>query len=215
MKLNVFKIDGTESKDSVELREDVFGIVPNDQLVYEDVRSYLAAQRQGTAKTKGRVEVRGGGRKAFKQKGTGGARRGTLRSPLLKGGGTVFGPKPRTYSIRLTKKMKQIARKSALTYKAIEGGIMIVEDFGFEVPKTKEMMAVVEALKLTDKKVLLLTAENNRVLRKSASNLPKISTLEAFKSSTYEIMNTDVLLIQKSALDALQETFAVKEGVEA
>lgn len=215
MKLNVFKIDGTESKDSVELREDVFGIVPNDQLVYEDVRSYLAAQRQGTAKTKGRVEVRGGGRKAFKQKGTGGARRGTLRSPLLKGGGTVFGPKPRSYSIRLTKKMKQIARKSALTYKAIEGGIMIVEDFGFEVPKTKEMKALVEALKLTDKKVLLLTAENNRVLRKSASNLPKISTLEAFKSSTYEIMNTDVLLIQKSALDALQETFAVKEGVEA
>jgi large subunit ribosomal protein L4 len=155
MKLNVLKIDGTDSGKTIELREDVFNIAPHDQLIYEDVRSYLAAQRQGTAKTKGRTQVRGGGKKAFRQKGTGGARRGSLRSPLLKGGGTVFGPKPRDYSVRLTKKMKQLARKSALTYKAIENSIIIVEDFTFDVPKTKEMIAVINALNLSGKKSIV------------------------------------------------------------
>lgn len=211
MKLNVLKKDGSDSGKTVELREDIFNIAPHDQLIYEDVRSYLAAQRQGTAKTKNRTEVRGGGRKAFRQKGTGGARRGSLRSPLLKGGGTVFGPKPRNYSVRLTKKMKQLARKSALTYKAAENAIMIVEDFTFDVPKTKEFKAIIEALNLTGRKVLLLTPGTDKNVYKSASNLKKVSTLESYKPSTYEIVNTDILLIQESAVDALQSTFVVTE----
>lgn len=215
MKLKVFKTDGTISTAKVELSDDIFNIEPNDQLIYEDVRSYLAAQRQGTAKTKNRNEVRGGGKKAFKQKGTGGARRGTLRSPLLKGGGTVFGPKPRDYEIRLTKKMKHIARKSALTYKVREDALMVIEDFNFEAPKTKEMIGLLDALKLTGKKVLLLTTGLDQILYKSARNIPGVSTLEANKPSTYEIMNADILLIQKSAVQTLQHTFENKVGVEA
>lgn len=215
MKLNVLKIDGTDSGKTVELREDVFNIAPHDQLIYEDVRSYMAAQRQGTASTKGRTQVRGGGKKAFRQKGTGGARRGSLRSPLLKGGGTVFGPKPRDYSVRLTKKMKQLARKSALTYKAIENSIIVVEDFTFDVPKTKEMIAVINALNLNGKKVLLLTSTTDRNVYKSSGNLPKVSTLEAYKPSTYEIVNTDVIVVQESALDKLQGSFTVNDEVAA
>lgn len=215
MKLKVFKTDGTDSGTKVELSNDVFGIEPNDQLIYEDIRSYLAAQRQGTAKTKNRNEVRGGGKKAFKQKGTGGARRGTLRSPLLKGGGTVFGPKPRDYVVRLTKKMKHIARKSALSYKAADKAIMVVEDFTYEEPKTKEMIAMIDALKLTGKKVLVLTAGYDIAVYKSARNIPGISTLEANKPSTYEIVNADVLLLQQSAVKTVQHTFETKAGAEA
>jgi large subunit ribosomal protein L4 len=213
MKLNVLNKDGSESGKSVELRDDVFNIAPHDQLIYEDVRSYLAAQRQGTAKTKNRNEVRGGGKKAFRQKGTGGARRGTLRSPLLKGGGTVFGPKPRNYSVRLTKKMKQLARRSALTYKAADNAIMIVEDFTFETPKTKDFIKIIEALKLTGRKVLLLTNGTDKNVYKSASNIKKVSVLEAYKPSTYEIVNTDILLIQESAIQTLHDTFISVEEV--
>lgn len=215
MKINVLKIDGTESGSSVELNDQIFQIEPNDQILYEDVRSYLAAQRQGTAKTKGRTEVRGGGKKAFKQKGTGGARRGSLRSPLLKGGGTVFGPQPRDYVIRLTKKMKQIARKSALTYKANDNAIIVVEDFTFEAPKTKEMLKVVDALKLAGKKVLFLTAGTDKSVYLSARNIPKVQTLEAYKPSSYEILHADVLVIQKSAVETLESTFSTSAGVEA
>lgn len=215
MKLKIFKTDGTQSSKSVELSDAIFNVEPNDQLIYEDVRSYLAAQRQGTAKTKNRTEVSGGGKKAFRQKGTGGARRGSLRSPLLKGGGTVFGPKPRNYEIRLTKKMRQLARKSALTYKARENAIMVVEDFSFEAPKTKEMITILEALQLMGKKVLILTGATDRNVYRSSRNIPRISTLEASKPSTYEITNADVILIQVSGVDALQSTFTIKEGVEA
>ncbi len=215
MELKVLKTDGTESGSVVELNDNIFAIEPNEQLVYEDVRSYLAAQRQGTAKTKGRSELRGGGKKAFKQKGTGGARRGSLRSPLLKGGGIVFGPKPREYEVRLTKKMRQTARKSALSYKASDNAIVVVEDFSFESPKTKEMIQLLTSLKLADKKVLLLTDGYNQVLYKSARNIPSISTLEANKPSTYEIMNAEVLLIQKSAILALEGTFTANVGAEA
>jgi large subunit ribosomal protein L4 len=214
MKLNVYKIDGTDSGIEVELNQNVFGIEPHDQLIYEDVRSYLAAQRQGTAKTKNRNEVSGGGKKAYRQKGTGGARRGTLRSPLLKGGGTVFGPKPRTYSVRLTKKMKQLARKSAFSYKAADQSIILVEDFTFENPKTKDMIKVLDALKLSGKKVLFLTKNTDKALYKSANNIPGIRTVEAFKPSTYEIVNADVLLIHSGALDAIYNTFSETE-VEA
>jgi large subunit ribosomal protein L4 len=214
MKLNVFKIDGTDSGVEIELNQNVFGIEPHDQLIYEDIRSYLASQRQGTAKTKNRTEVRGGGKKAFRQKGTGGARRGTLRSPLLKGGGTVFGPKPRTYSVRLTKKMKQLARKSAFSYKAADQAIMLVEDFTFDTPKTKDMIKILDALKLSGRKVLFLTKVTDKSVYKSASNIPGIRTIEAYKPSTYEIVNADVLLIQSGALESIYSTFAETE-VEA
>lgn len=215
MKLSVLKIDGSKSGKTVELNDSVFQIEPNDQLIYEDIRSYTSAQRQGNAKTKGRSELRGGGKKAFKQKGTGGARRGSMRSPLLKGGGTVFGPKPRDYEVRLTKKMKHIARKSALSYKAKEEAIIIVEDFSFDAPKTKEIINLVEALKLTGKKVLILTAGTDKNVYLSSRNLPKVSTLEANKPSTYEIVNADVLLILKGAIATLENTFETKAGVEA
>jgi large subunit ribosomal protein L4 len=216
MKLNILKTDGTDSGATIELNDAIFACEPNQQLVYEDVRSYLSAQRQGTAKTKGRTEVRGGGKKAFKQKGTGGARRGSLRSPLLKGGGTVFGPKPREYEVRLTKKMKQIARKSALTYKAIEQAIVVVEDFTFQTPKTKEFIKLITALNLSDKKVLILTGATDLSVYKSARNVPKVKTLEAFRPSTYDIMNADILLLQKSAVQTLESTFTeYNAGVNA
>ncbi|MEX0685211.1 MAG: 50S ribosomal protein L4 [Balneolales bacterium] len=216
MQLTIFKTDGSDSGKKANLSDEIFAIEPNDVLVYEDVRSYLSNQRQGTAKTKERSEVRGGGRKAYRQKGTGNARRGTMRSPLLKGGGTVFGPRPRTYSVKLTKKMHQLARKSALSYKATDKAIIIVEDFSFDEPKTKKMMEFVNALKVDNKKVLLLTPESNKNIYKSAGNLKKVKVLEAGKPSTYEIMNADYLILQKSAIKVLQENFKPKaEKVEA
>lgn len=214
MKINVLKLDGTDSGTTVELSDSIFRVEPNENLVFEDIRSYTAAQRQGTAKTKNRNEVRGGGKKAYKQKGTGGARRGTLRSPLLKGGGTVFGPKPRDYVVRLTKKMKQMARKSALTFKANDKAIMVIEDIAFDGPKTKDMVNLMSALKLSDKKVLLLTNGTEKNVYLSARNLPKVSALEAYKPSTYEIVHADVLVIQRSAIETLEGTFK-SQGAEA
>lgn len=214
MKVNVLKLDGTDSGTTVELNDSIFQIEPNDQLMYEDIRSYTAAQRQGTAKTKGRTEVSGGGKKAFRQKGTGGARRGSLRSPLLKGGGTVFGPEPRDYVVRLTKKMKQIARKSALSYKAQENAVMVIEDISFDAPKTKAMINLLDTLKLNNKKVLLLTPGTEKNVYLSSRNIPKVSALEAGKPSTYEIVHADVLVIQKSAIEALESSFKT-QGVEA
>ena len=216
MQLQILKTDGSDSGQKATLSDEVFAIEPNEVLVYEDVRSYLSNQRQGTAKTKERSEVRGGGRKAYRQKGTGNARRGTMRSPLLKGGGTVFGPRPRTYSVKLTKKMKQLARKSALSYKAADQAIFVVEDFSYDEPKTKKMIEFVSALKVDNKKVLLLTAENNRNVYKSAGNLKKVKVLEAGKPSTYEIMNADYLIFQESAVKVLEANFKPKaEKVEA
>lgn len=215
MKLNVFKKDGTDSGQAVELSDAIFAIEPNDQLIYEDVRSYQANQRQGTASTKGRSEVRGGGKKAFKQKGTGGARRGSLRSPLLKGGGTVFGPQPRDYSVNLTKKMRQLARKSALTYKAREAALIVVEDFSFDAPKTQAFLSILQALKLADRKVLFLTAGTDANVYLSGRNLPKVSVLEANKPSTYEILDAQVIVLQQSAVPVLESTFTVKSEVAA
>ncbi len=206
MKLKVYKTDGSETGQELELSDDIFAIEPNDTVVYEDVKAYLAHQRQGTAKTKGRSQVRGGGRKAYRQKGTGNARRGTIRSPLLKGGGTVFGPKPRTYTIRLTKKMKELARKSALTYKAKEEAIKLVEDLSFEEPKTSKMAEIISNLGLQGKKVLLLTPATDALVYKSGRNIPQLQILEANKPSTYEILHADVLLICSSAVDVLQKS---------
>lgn len=204
MELSVYKTDGTKSRKKANLSDAVFAIEPNENLVYEDVRSYLSNQRQGTAKTKGRSEVRGGGRKAYRQKGTGNARRGSIRSPLLIGGGTVFGPKPRDYKVILSKKKHQLARKSALTYKAREEGIYIVEDFSFDKPKTKDLIAILTALKLHDKKVLILTGKTDSNVYLSGRNLPNVLVLEANKPTTYEILNADCLLIQHDAIPVLE-----------
>jgi len=214
MKLTIQKTDGKNSSKKAELNDQIFAIEPNETVLYEDVRRFLANKRQGTASTKERGEVRGGGRKAYKQKGTGMARRGSIRSPLLKGGGTVFGPKPRNYTVRLTKKAKRLARMSALSLKATEEKIQIVEDFSFDEPKTKDLVAIIAALGLTDQKVLILTKETNMALYKSARNLKKVAVLEAGKPSTYEIMNADVILIQQSAVDVLENSFALNAGEE-
>lgn len=205
MKLPIFTAQGKEGDGSVTLRDSIFAIEPNETVLYEDVRRYMANQRQGTAKTKERGEVRGGGRKAYRQKGTGMARRGSMRSPLLVGGGTVFGPRPRKYSVKMTKKMRRLARKSALSLKSQSEGLIVTEDFTFEEPKTSKIIDLLTSLGAQDKKVYLLTAETDKVLYKSARNIPGVRVLEANKLTTYQILDADVIIIQESAVDVLQQ----------
>lgn len=207
MKLDVFKIDGNKTRAKADLADDIFGVEPNDHAIYLSVKSYLANQRQGTHKAKERSEVRGGGKKPWKQKGRGGARAGTTRSPLWVGGGTIFGPRPRDYREDLPKKVKKVARKSAFSYKVKDNQLIVVEDFNFEQPKTKEFEKILEALNLTGKKVLLLTNGNMEVVYKSARNIKKVKVLEADKASTYDILNNQVLLVQKSGLELIHKTF--------
>jgi len=214
MKLKIHKTDGKSSGSEADLNDQVFGIEPNETVLYEDVRRFLANKRQGTANTKERGEVRGGGRKAYKQKGTGMARRGSIRSPLLKGGGTIFGPKPRTYTVRLTKKARRLARKSALSLKASEDKIIVIEDFSFDEPKTKDIVSILTALGISDQKVLLLTKETDMIIFKSANNLQNVHVLEASKPSTYEIMHADVVVIQESALSILESSFSLNSADE-
>jgi len=207
MKIEIYKIDGTLTGRQIELNPKVFDIQPNDHAIYLAVKVYLANQRQGMAKTKERSEVRGGGRKPWRQKGTGRARAGSIRSPLWIGGGTVFGPKPRDYELKLPKKVKLLARLSALTYKAKSNQIVVVEDFNFDQPKTKEMFNIVKALNLNDKKTLLLTGSYNKNLYLSGRNIPKFNVLEAQKASTYDILNNKILLLQESALNLINQQF--------
>lgn len=206
MKLPVFTTEGNEGDAEAELRDSIFKIEPNETVLYEDVRRFMANNRQGTASTKERGQVRGGGRKAYRQKGTGMARRGSIRSPLLKGGGTVFGPSPRTYSVRMTKNMRRLARKSAWSLKADEDALFMVEDFTFDEPKTRKIIDILEALEIADKKVLILTAETDKVVYKSARNIPHVQVLEANKPNSYQILDADVIVIQEGALDILQES---------
>lgn len=203
MELKVFKIDGTESGDTVKLPDEVFAIEPNNHLIYQAVRSYLANRRQGTHKTKERNEVKGGGKKPYRQKGTGGARRGTNRSPLMVGGGTIFGPKPHKYSVDLPVKAARLARKSALSLKAKENEITVVEDFSFEKPKTKDLLSILQSLNLKDVKTLLLLTERNDGLYKSGRNLPNLNVKISDKAATYDLVNNKMILIQKSAIDNL------------
>ncbi len=207
MKLDIYKTDGSVSGKKIELSEDIFAVEPNDHAVYLTVKSYLANQRQGTHKAKERGEVRGGGKKPWRQKGRGGARAGTIRSPLWVGGGTIFGPRPRNYRQDLPKKIKRLARKSALSYKVKDDQIMVVEDFKFDQPKTKELVSLLKALKINGKKVLLLTGEANDAVYKSGRNIPKVKILEADKASAYDILNNQVLLLQKTAVDVLAKSF--------
>lgn len=214
MKLPIFTTEGKDSGDKVELADSIFGIEPNETAIYEDVRRYMANQRQGTSNTKERGQVRGGGRKAYRQKGTGQARRGSIRSPLLKGGGTVFGPSPRDYSFNLSKKTKKLARKSAWSAKAEDEAIKIIDDISIEEPKTRKVADILGSLDVENQKVLILTADTDKVLYKSARNIPNVQVLEANKPTTYQILNSDVILIQKSAVEVLQGSIESAEEVE-
>jgi large subunit ribosomal protein L4 len=206
MKLEVYKQDGTKSGETVELSKDIFEIEPNDHVLYLAVKAFLANQRQGTHKSKERSEVSGGGKKPWKQKGRGGARAGTSRSPIWVGGGRIFGPKPHTYKQKLNKKVLSLARKSALSYKAKSNQIMIVEDFNFEGPKTKEFVSLLNALKVKGKRTLLLTNGTLENVYKSGRNVTKVNILEANKASAYDLLNNQVLLLQKSAVNLLENT---------
>ena len=203
MELKVLKINGTESGEVVNLPDEIFGIEPNTHLIYQAVRTYLSNRRQGTHKSKERSEVRGGGRKHYRQKGTGNARRGTSRSPIMVGGGTIFGPRPHRYYLDIPKKAARLARKSALSLKAKENEITIVEDFSFDKPRTKDMFEVIKSLKLDSTKTLLLVSEKNEALYKSGRNLPKLNVLISDQAATYDLLNNKMLLIQKSAVEKL------------
>ena len=213
MTLDVLKIDGSKSGDKIDLSDSIFAIEPNDHAIYLSVKAYLANQRQGTSKSKERGEVRGGGKKPWKQKGRGGARAGTSRSPLWVGGGTIFGPRPRDYRQDLPKKVRRLARKSALSYKAKDSQLLVIEDFNIEQPKTKEFSKILSALKVNGKKVLLLTELNNQNVYRSGRNIPKVIVLEASKASTYDLLNNQILILQKSAVKEIEKTFAASEEV--
>ena len=203
MDINVLDIKGQETGRKVTLNENIFGIEPNDHVVYLDVKQYLADQRQGTAKSKERSEHAGSTRKLGRQKGGGGARRGDINSPVLVGGGRVFGPKPRDYRFKLNKKVKLLARKSALTYKAQENAIVVVEDFNFEVPKTKEFVNFAKNLKVDGKKVLLLLPEANNNVYLSARNLQEAEVLPAAQLNTYKVLNADVVVVTENSLKVI------------
>lgn len=200
MEINVLNINGQETGRKVTLNEGIFGIEPNDHVIYLDVKQYLANQRQGTAKSKERSEVSGSTRKLGRQKGGGGARRGDINSPLLVGGGRVFGPKPRDYGFKLNKKVKNLARKSALSYKAQENAILVVEDFQMEAPKTKEFINIAKNLKLDGKKALYLLPDVNKNVYLSARNLQRVEVMLAASLNTYKVLNADVLVITENSL---------------
>ena len=212
MTFEIYKTDGSVSGDKIDFADSVFGIKPNDHAIYLSVKELLANKRQGTHKAKERSDVRGGGAKPFRQKGRGAARAGTIRSPLWVGGGTIFGPRPRSYRQNLPKKVKRLARKSAFSYKVKDEQLMVVEDFSFEKPKTKDLMALLNALNTEGKKVLILTCSNESAVYKSGRNLPKVRVLEAEKASTYDILNNQILILQKSAVKAISKTFTDNTG---
>ena len=208
MEINVLNIKGQETGRKVTLNESVFGIEPNDHVIYLDVKQYMANQRQGTAKSKERSEHAGSTRKLGRQKGGGGARHGDINSPLLRGGGRVFGPKPRDYGFKLNKKVKALARRSALSYKAQENAIIVVEDFNFEAPKTKEFVEIAKNLKVDGKKVLMVLPEANKNVYLSARNLQKAECIIAANVNTYKVLNADVMVITESSLKAIDGVLA-------
>lgn len=204
MEVSVLNIKGEDTGRKVVLNDSVFGIEPNDHAIYLDVKQYLAAQRQGTAKSKERSEMSGSTRKLGRQKGGGGARRGDINSPVLVGGARVFGPKPRNYDFKLNKKVKALARRSALSYKAQEGAIVVVEDFNFEAPKTKSFIDVVNNLKVADKKVLVVLPEANKNVYLSARNLQGAKVAIASDINTYGVLNAGVMVVTENALGKIE-----------
>ena len=205
MELSVYNIQGQDTGKKVALNDAVFGIEPNDHAIYLDVKQFLANQRQGTHKSKERSEVSGSTRKLHKQKGTGGARIGDINSPVLLGGGRVFGPKPRDYRFKLNKKVKALARKSALTYKAQENAIVVVEDFSFEAPKTKEFVALTKKLQVADKKIVLVLSDQNKNVYLSARNLTNARVITLSDLNTYRVLDNKALVLTESALEAINQ----------
>ncbi|WP_106483689.1 50S ribosomal protein L4 [Bacteroides sp. Marseille-P3684] len=203
MEVSVYNINGQETGRKVALNESIFGIEPNDHAIYLAVKQYMANQRQGTHKSKERSEISGSTRKLGRQKGGGGARRGDINSPVLVGGGRVFGPKPRDYWFKLNKKVKDLARRSALSYKARENAIVVVEDFTFEAPKTKDFVEMINNLKVSDKKLLLVLPESNKNVYLSARNIKRANVIIASDLNTYKVLEADTLVITESSLKSI------------
>ncbi len=210
MELAVYNIDGSKTSKTVSLDEQVFGIKPNDHVLYLAVKHHMANKRQGTHSTKGRSEVKGSTRKLRRQKGTGAARIGDIKSPLLRGGGVVFGPKPRDYSFKLNKKVKRLARKSALSYKVKDENLMVLEDFAMDAPGTKKYLEILKNFDLENKKTLMVLPEGNHIIQVSARNLPKARVVAAENLFTYQILYAEKLLVLESSIEKIQEVLLKK-----
>ena len=211
MQVDVLTIKGKKSGRTVDLPDEIFGIEPNDHAIYLAVKQYLAAQRQGTHKVKTRAEVQGASRKLHRQKGTGGSRKGNIRNPLYKGGGTIFGPKPHSYDIKVNRKVKDLAKISALSHKAKENAIVVVEDISLDAPKTKAFMGILDSLKVSDKKILFISPECNDNVDLSIRNVPFILGVLLSDINTYDIVNSEVIVLTESAA----KIFAEEEVAEA
>ncbi|MCF6183228.1 MAG: 50S ribosomal protein L4 [Bacteroidales bacterium] len=211
MELNVLNKDGKDTGKKVTLSDEIFGIEPNDHVIYLDVKQHLANKRQGTHKAKERGEVKGSTRKIKKQKGTGTARAGSIKSPVLRGGGRVFGPRPRDYSFKLNKKVKQLARKSALSYKASGNNILVVEDLDFQMPKTKAIIDFKNNLKINDKKLLLVLSNENKNIYLSARNLKKSKVLTVSQLNAYDVLNSETLVLTEGSIDKINKVLGVNQ----
>ncbi len=207
MELNVLNISGKETGKKVTLAEDIFGIEPNDHVIYLDVKQYLANKRQGTHKAKERGEIKGSTKKIKRQKGTGTARAGSIKSPVLRGGGRIFGPRPRDYGFKLNKKVKQLARKSALSYKASANNIIVTEDVDFQQPKTRQLIDFKNNLKINDKKLLLVLSNENKNIYLSARNLKKVKVLTVSQLNTYDVLNSETLVFTESSIEKINQIF--------
>ena len=207
MELSVFNIKGEDTGRKVTLNDAIYGIEPNDHAIYLDVKQFLANKRQGTHKSKERSEVSGSTRKLIRQKGGGGARRGDINSPVLVGGGRVFGPRPRDYEFKLNKKVKSLARKSALSYKAKNSAIVVVEDFNMEAPKTKEFVTITKNLKVADKKLLMVLPEKNNFVYLSARNLQKAKVVTVSDINTYSVLDAANLVLTESSVAGIEKLF--------
>ncbi len=205
MQVDVLNIQGKKTGRSVELPEEIFGIEPNDHVIYLAVKQHLAAQRQGTSKVKTRMEVKGSSKKLHKQKGTGGSRKGNIRNPLYKGGGTIFGPKPRDYDFKLNRKVKDLAKMSALTHKAKGNAILVVEDLKLDAPKTKEFVDVLKSLNVAGKKTLFVLPDYNDNVYLSFRNVPRLEGVLLADINTYDIVNADVLILSETAAKVFSE----------
>ncbi len=212
MQVDILNIQGTSTGRSLELPDEIFGAEPNEHVVYLAVKQYLASLRQGTHKVKTRAEVQGASRKLHKQKGTGGSRKGNIRNPLYKGGGTIFGPKPHRYDIKLNCKVKDLAKISALSYKAKENAIVVVEDITFDAPKTKQFMGVINSLNVFDKKTLFIVPEYNETLYLSSRNIPNADAVLLSDVNTYQIVHADVLVLTESAVKIFNEEETAAEA---
>lgn len=205
MQVEVLNIKGKKTGRSVDLPDEIFGIEPNDHVIYLAVKQFLAAQRQGTHKVKTRMEVKGSSRKLHRQKGTGGSRKGNIRNPLYKGGGTIFGPKPRGYDLKLNYKVKGLAKCSALSYKVKENNLIVVEDIQLEAPKTKEFTGILKSFDAQNKKVLVLTSDSNTNLYLSFRNLPNVNGYRFQDMNTYDILNSNMILVTESAAKSIAD----------